>query len=406
MNENSEKKFIVVHAGRRDDYQIALALNEKGFLKYLVTEFYSPFDSYIGKKLCMNRFLKNILLKRYKNGLSSKKVLICYKALWYFILFNITKNIKFDNLKGLELGKKANLISKKYSIPVLSMNTYATEAFKNNPINPKILFQFHPHPNFVKHILQEEININPKAKESLIQEYEFSIPDKDLKELSEEVWLATNYICASTVTKKSLISVGVDENKIKVIPYGVDLSRYPYLERTVPNEKFKVIFIGSLNQRKGITYLLDALNKLVNVSLNIVGRGIFDYNLLDGYSYEINVFQNVSHEKLVELLHISHCFVLPSIIEGFGQVILEAMSTGIPVISTDNTAAADIITNGKDGFIVPVRNVTMITDIIEQLQNDHNYCLKIGYEAHNTASQFTWKLFRQNIVNYTNLLTK
>lgn len=403
MNE----KYIVVHAGRRDDYQVALALHEAQMLKFLITDFYSPFDSFLGIFLQKNKLFSGLLSKRYKRGLPSYKAIISYKALAYFVLFNLTGKIIFDNLKGVALGKKANALSQKYKIPVLSMNTYATEAFERNPFKPRVLFQFHPHPTFVKQILQDEININPKSKASLLQEYEFSIPKTELKKLSNEIFLATDYICASSLTKKSLVFEGVEKDKIKVIPYGVDTSKYTFEDRhKIKTDKFTVLFIGSLNQRKGITYLLDALNQLKNIRLHIVGRGIFDNELLAGYSFEISVFQDVSHQKLIEIMHQANCFVLPSIIEGFGQVILEAMATGLPVIASENTAAIDIIEHGKDGFIVSIRDSQSIRDIILKLSSDNNYALNIGREAHNTAKKYTWKRFRTEIVKYLNNISE
>lgn len=397
------KEFIVVHAGRRDDYQVALALHESKMLKCLVTEFYSPFDSFLGKLLSRSSFVKSRLNKRYKKGLPSSKTSISYRALGYLFLYRITGKVKYDNLKGVSLGEKAYKLSQRYNTPIISMNTYATEAFTDNPLNPKILFQFHPHPHFVKQIFEEEIRLNPKSERSLLQEYEFSIPELELEKLSKEILLATHYICASSLTKQSLLTEGVNENKVKVIPYGVDITRFPFFNReTLEGNKFNVLFIGSLNQRKGITYLLDALNLLENVRLFIVGRGIFDQKLLEGYSFEIEVFQNISNERLIEVMHKSNCFVLPSILEGFGQVILEAMATGLPVIASENTAAVDIIDHGNDGFVVPIRDSKSIADILFSLSEDKNYALNIGKEAHKKAIKYTWLRFRQEIIYHIN----
>ena len=398
--KNKSKQYIVVHAGRRDDYQIAQALLEAGLLKCLVTEFYSPLDNLIGKLLCRSNYLKNKLLNRYKIGLSSEKVTISYMALCYFLLFHFTKQIKYDNYKNLALGRKARSISLKSDTPIISMNTYASSSFTENPISPKILFQFHPHPTFVKQLLMEEMNICPKASISLSKEYEFSLSEIELKKLSKEIWLVDYIICASSITKQSLLAEGIADKKIKVIPYGVDLEKFKYLQRPEPDPLFRVIFIGSLNQRKGIVYLLDALNSLKNIELLIVGRGIFDETLLSDYNFKISLYHDVSHEKLLSLLQQSHCFVLPSIIEGFGQVILEAMATGIPVIASMNTAAADIITHTKDGFIVPIRDSSSISDHISLLQANSDLARKIGKAGYETSQLYTWKNFRSGIVNF------
>lgn len=393
--------YIIVHAGRRDDYQIALALEENNQLFYLVTESYFPLDNYFFNKLVSFIGLKNKFSLRYKQGVPSKKVLVSYKAFFFELLFHLTKNVYFDKRKGEILGLKAKKISMKHNIPIIAVNTCAYDAFFKNTIQPKVLFQFHPHVNFVKNIFEEEIRLNPLSKRSLIQEYEYSLSKKAIERLKNEIGLASHYICASSVTKKSLEFEEVKPNDIKVIPYGVDVSQFKYVKRE-KGTLFNIIFIGSLNQRKGITYLLEALSEMSNVSLTIVGRGIFDENLLSGYNFPIQIFKNVNQKILIEKLQNAHCFVLPSILEGFGQVILEAMATGIPVIATENTAAADIITNHKDGFVVPIRDTKSITTIIAKLQTNFNLVNSIGLEANITAQKYNWETFRANFVEHLN----
>jgi len=397
-------KYIVVHAGRRDDYQVALALADSNSLKCLVTDFYAPFDTFIiGKVLrLLPTSIQPKLKKRYKEGLSSNLVTISFLSVFYEILYSFTKDIKYSTLKDKALGNSAKKLSLKHNLPVLSMNTYAKYAFEGNPVSPKVLFQFHPHTTFVKNILQEEMDMNEISKKSLLQEYEFSVTDSVLQNLSQEIHLADHIICASSVTAKSLMNEGVQDDKIKIIPYGVDTSLYPYKKREVvdKNSIFKVIFIGSLNQRKGITYLLEALENIPKVELNIVGRGIFDNDLLNNYNVKINIHKNIPHNEMVSLLQNCHCFVLPSLVEGFGQVILEAMATGIPVIASENTIASDIINDGENGFLVPVRNSVEIRKSIELLIKNPELVSIIGDKGFNTSEKLTWANFRKNIKNH------
>lgn len=398
-------KFIVVHAGRRDDYQVALALSETDRLQSLVTDFYAPLDTWYGKLLIKNTKVRAILAKRYKKGVASSQVKISYQALFYMLLYFITKNVKFSSLKDDALGRLANKISRTANIPIISMNTYATAAFNSINIKPRILFQFHPHPSFVKKLLEDEIQLHPEAKDSIRKEYEFSLDDSELGRLSNEINLATDYVCASSVTKKSLLKEGVDEHRIKVIPYGVETSTFPYINRTA-GSTFKILFIGSLNQRKGIIYLLEALQVLPNIELIIVGRGIFDYDLIKGYPYKITVHHNIPHKRLISVMHEANCFVLPSVIEGFGQVILEAMATGLPVIASENTAAQDIISGGYDGFIIPIRNSVAITDTLKLLIKDPVLANNVGLNAAKTAKKYTWQRFRKEFNNYLDTVTQ
>lgn len=405
MGNNSITKYIVVHAGKRDDYQVALALAESDLLFALVTEAYFPLD--LNWLVSITNFfgLTSSLTKRFKIGLASKNVIVSKRAFFYELLFLLTKNVKFDIKKGYVLGEKARTLSLQNNAPIIAVNTCAQHAFLNNSIQPKILFQFHPQADFVKELFLEEMQLNPKAKTTLGQEYEFSLSNAQLEILSSEVKLATHYLCASSLTKKSLTYKGISEDKIKVIPYGVDTSKFTFSERKQA-EIFKVIFIGSLNQRKGITYLLDALAELKNVELTIITRGIYDESLIHNYTFPIHVVIDVPHAKLQEELHQAHCFVLPSILEGFGQVILEAMATGIPVIATENTAAIDIIENGVDGFVTPIRDVQAIKASLEKLQTDFSLVQTMGKAAYKKAKIYTWEKFRNDLVMHIQSLSK
>jgi glycosyltransferase involved in cell wall biosynthesis len=404
MSYNFKNKYIVVHAGKRDDYQVALALAESDLLYALVTEAYFPLDQDWFVSITNFFGITSSLHKRFKTGLPSNKVVVSKRAFFYQVLFSLTKNIKYDLKKGYVLGEKAKALSQKNNIPIIAVNTCAQHAFLNNAVEPKILFQFHPQADFVKKLFQEEMQLNPKATKTLCQEYEFSLSNDELELLSSEVKLASHFVCASSLTKKSLTFKGISKDKIKVIPYGVDTTKFTFSERKQTNV-FKVIFIGSLNQRKGITYLLDALAEMINVELTIVTRGIYDDTLIQNYNFPIHLVVDVPHDKLQDELHQAHCFVLPSILEGFGQVILEAMATGIPVIATENTAAIDIIENGVDGFITPIRNIQAIKESLEKLQADFSFTQAMGKAAYEKAKVYTWDKFKTDLVTHIKALS-
>lgn len=401
---NSNQKYIVVHAGKRDDYQVALALAESNMLFALVTEAYFSLDKKWFLSFANFFGLTSSFYKRYKTGLLSKHVVVSKRAFFYEILFLLTKNVKFDRKKGYVLGEKAKALSLKNNTPIIAVNTCAQHAFFNNAVAPKILFQFHPQADFVKELFQEEMQLNPKATKTLSQEYEFSLSNEELEVLSSEVKLATHFLCASSLTKKSLTFKGISEDKIKVIPYGVDTSKFTFSERK-QSEIFKVIFIGSLNQRKGITYLLDAMSEMNNVELTIVTRGIYDELLIQNYNFPIHIVIDVPHEKLQDELHKANCFVLPSILEGFGQVILEAMATGIPVIASQNTAAIDIVENGIDGFVTPIRDIQAIKESLEKLQSNFSFSQAMGKAAYEKAKIYTWEKFRTDLVTHIKSLS-
>jgi starch synthase len=90
--------------------------------------------------------------------------------------------------------------------------------------------------------------------------------------------------------------------------------------------------------------------------------------------------------------------VLPSLFEGFGLVILEAMAQGLVVIATPHTAAPDVIENGIDGFVVPIRSAEAIAEKLEALLKDRTQLHEMKLAAQRKAQQFRWEVYRRRLV--------
>src|SRR5690606_7763290 len=140
-----------------------------------------------------------------------------------------------------------------------------------------------------------------------------------------------------------------------VIPYGFPDVQDKKEYQPLLNRKLKVLFIGGLSQRKGISYLFEAVEGLKDkVDLTIVGhKAVPDCKALNLALEQHNWIPSLSHDQVLACMREHDVFVFPSLFEGFGLVITEAMSQGIPVITTDRTAGPDLIENEKDGWIVP-----------------------------------------------------
>jgi alpha-maltose-1-phosphate synthase len=90
--------------------------------------------------------------------------------------------------------------------------------------------------------------------------------------------------------------------------------------------------------------------------------------------------------------------VLPSLFEGFGLVILEAMAQGTPVIATEHTAGPDIIKDGVDGFVVPLRSAETIAEKLDLLARDREGLIAMKSAAQRRAGSFQWESYRDGIV--------
>jgi glycosyltransferase involved in cell wall biosynthesis len=242
------------------------------------------------------------------------------------------------------------------------------------------------------------MEVTEYGKSSLLTEHEMSSDQAMLHKLSVESLLADYCIVASNFTKRTLIENGVREDRIFRVPYGVDLNEVSAAQRR--SDRFRVVFVGQMVQRKGLEYLLKAWRKLrlPNAELVLAGRGRVDQNLLSAFRSEFVYLGSLSDEQLRQLYSSSHLFCMPSLAEGFGLVYLEALSAGLPVIATPNTGAADIVQDGREGFVVPIRDVDALTEKLEWAYRHREDLAEMGIAARKLAERHPWERFRADIV--------
>ena len=402
----SLEKAVVVFAGARDNYQLPLALNEEHLLEELVTEMYFPLDNKFFQLSLGSALPHTMLSARFCKGINSEKVTISRKALFSFLLSKSMPSVYLNQLNwrtSKYLSEKARKIALRKNIPLFCYSYYAFDAFNPKQERPRhrFLFQLHPDPRTVRRILLEELEITPLAKSSLMAELELSLPDSEFEKLSSEPHFANGWFAASSFTANTLSEHGIPRNDINVVQYGVDHS--VYLQRSAFPEKdkpFKIIFVGSLIQRKGLSYLLDAVRLLNTKAIKLVlcGRGFIDKDLLSNFEdVDFEVKPNLSRADLIAEIQSADIFVLPSLAEGFAHVILEAMSCGVPVISTNHTCAPDVITEGKEGFVVSIRDTEAIAEKLSWAIDNRDVLAEMGIMAAKQARKFTWERFRAGI---------
>jgi alpha-maltose-1-phosphate synthase len=161
---------------------------------------------------------------------------------------------------------------------------------------------------------------------------------------------------------------------MRLATYGVDLGMFHACTARQPDD-FNVVFVGGLSVRKGIRYLLDAFQQLQckNKRLTLVGTVLPEMEATINalrHNPRIQVRGHVPQEKLKEILSASHALVLPSVEDGLGLVQVQALACGCPVIATQNTGAQDVFTDGKEGFIVPIRDAAAIAERLQRLADD------------------------------------
>ncbi len=173
--------------------------------------------------------------------------------------------------------------------------------------------------------------------------------------------LADRIVAVSEATKDALVvRYEIPEDKVTVIHNAVDTSRFHHLE--IPKKPLSLLYIGRIDKRKGIEFLIRSMplvrEQIPDVQLLVGGKGSHlgkMKNLVDQLHLERNVtfLGFVPDDKLNELYNRAHCVVVPSIFEGFGITVIEALAAGTRVIGTDSDGIREILQSGESGGLVP-----------------------------------------------------
>lgn len=177
----------------------------------------------------------------------------------------------------------------------------------------------------------------------------------------------------SSYSRRTYIERGIPPEKIHMLPYGVLLDRFQKVAEP-PTDSFEVLYVGRISLPKGFPYLLQAFASLrvPNKHLTVIGGVIpgFESVLEKLPQDSVTYTGTMPQAQLKERMSRSHVLVMPSLDDGFGMVMNQAMACGCPVIATTNTGAEDLFTEGVEGFTVPIRDPAAMADRMQQLAED------------------------------------
>lgn len=213
---------------------------------------------------------------------------------------------------------------------------------------------------------------------------------------SQEHEKADRIVVASSFTKGTLLEQGLSPEKIVVNPYGVDLERFRGGTRKGANGPLQFLFAGLISARKGVPLLLEAWRQLrpTNAELLLVGpisTGIPD----DWRDWLPNVrfLGKLPNAQLAQVMARSDVFVFPSYFEGFGLVLLEAMASALPVITTSATAGPDIVEEGASGWVIEPGNLDGLVQRMQFCLDNRESLVEMGSRARVIAEGFSWNVY-------------
>ena len=254
------------------------------------------------------------------------------------------------------------------------------------------------HWEFARAEVEQEALCNPAWTQDRVFTHS-NFPDRLVRSWLEELDTADYILTPSTSVTQSFISRGYSPDRFWTIPYGVDSTRFPALERKRSRrDPLRVLCVGQVSQRKGLSYFFDVARRLPHVEFDWVGWRVAKLP----EEPPNNVSLHFSAPDLLPFLQAADVFLFPSLIDGFGLVVLEAMATGLPAICSSNAGAMDVIDEGDDGWIVAPRDVERMTALLERIADDRQGLTRISANARAKAESYTWARFHRETVEAVN----
>ena len=373
------QNIILSHVGIQHSHRIIFALQQVGRLRFFYTAYYykQNFVATIIEKLNPSLH-QSLLAVRSFSGLDDRHIRIfpafdILKVLTWKVLgltqFAISFVRKFDAYYDKFLALFYVPKTPCVWISYVNCSLYSFQAVKKRG-GIAVLDMPTLHHRSIKKILEEEKILTPEFAASLTDVF---IPEL-YPRLEAEFEEATFITVPSDFVRQSLVENGIAPEKIVKIPYGTHLTPIdpPTIQPYKAGTTLELVFVGQIQQKKGVKYILEAVKNLrergCNVRLRLVGK-VFDcaeaLSYYDGH-YELVPF--MPREQLRELFLNAHILVSPSLIEGSSLTIMEAMAVGLlPIVSEH--CGAEAVRTGENGYIVPIRSSeifeTHITDLLE-----------------------------------------
>ncbi len=342
-------KIDIATCGRFHYHKYLRYLAQQSILHRFYCSYKLGFDFGLSKTYIKNYFLKEYLMyfdKRILSGWQEEKIIIGLHRLWEQQV--LTNSVKADLLHVMIHGNSLNVIKK-----------YQSQG---------------------KFVIGEAVNTHPQQQQQILnQEFQtfgltYQYPAKIVARMQQEFEAVDLILSASSFVTRSFLAMGFPESKLVTIPYGIEIPKT--LSQAKPkkvNKRFRVLCVATITFRKGQRYLIEAIKNLkqqnIEIELVLVGNKDKQYMQVLKSKQLDQYFDHIAHvdnDKILDFMSQFDLFVLPTLEEGFSVVITEALAINVPVVTTKNSGAEDVIINGENGYLVSAFSVAELEQAILQ----------------------------------------
>lgn len=399
------ERINVIHKGARDYYQVAIALEQAGWLGLLITEVYRNRKGAIVRPASLRPHVREALV----HAVADRIITRC--AAWFGKRGRV--HIPLDFLFGFQAafvhwrsGAGACLV---YSYYLAGFMAFYASVGKWFGLTPGRVFCFvvHPESSYNARLLREDRTaFGPDATRFEI-DHDEEIGERRSLAYKRNLSRCSGIITASDFSRRTIADCTADV-PVLVVPYG---SRFegeagaPAANRTRPDSGLTILLtVGNISQRKGVHWLARAFAEMsaddrARYEWRIAGPRI-DPAVAALLPDNCRVVGHVDEAVLRVLYDESHLLVMPSLAEGFGLVFIEALSRGLPIICTPNTGAMDLIEDGRSGFVVAVSDAGALRSLLESDRLKPRALSGMSEAAFASARQVGWPRFRREVLEF------
>lgn len=307
------------------------------------------------------------------------------------------------NIYKLDIGKRGNIhYQSNKDIMIYTIKSYFFTRKLLHQKKYNLVHTFFAVPcGFIGYLFKKKIPYIISVRGSDVPGYNarFSGLYKILSLLIKKVSKNSKAVIANSQDLKKLALKTLPNQKIDIIYNGIDTGEFKPRNKKNSNNSFNVLCVSRLIERKGIKYLILALPEVIkkyqdlNLKLTIIGEGNLKKDLENlvkdkNLSKFVDFKGLIEHSQLPLYYNQADIFVLPSLNEGMSNAVLEAISSGLPIITTDTGGTLELVKD--NGFVVPKENSKAIAEAVGKLIKDKDLRLEMGGRSREIAERFEW----------------
>lgn len=408
---NINKKVAIIHPDRQHSLRTAVSLKNNNIKIMYVTTIFDSNNSLTSKvKFLLSDKYKNKLASHRSDILDESEVIQFCETITLISAF-ISKIVRIKCFIQIINEFRISIFNRKV-FKYLKRNTFdavimydtlagklATQIKKSLPNTKVIVDMSAPYYPFMVNIFNKEVALNSNFSKNLKRELSSFQHKTKLKRSKIELMSTDLFIVASSFTKNSLTANGINDDKISIVPYGIDCKNIIKTSSTL-NGGLKIIFVGNFNQKKGISHMLNVIDKLnyKNISLTVVGSYIQEYNKYLEYKNKVYFTGHIPKSEVIKQIDQSDIMIFPSLADGFGFSALEAMSRSIPVICSRNAGISDFIVDKQNGFLYDPFNDKELELTLIWIMNNPEKITMIRDNALHTAQKLLWSKYETKLL--------